>query len=95
MFTRAVSCLGKATIFSNRILVTAYKIETPMYNVCHPAVGLPTIPNPQSPNPLRCTVSSHNFNLPKIKLRVSNPRTIAYFHFESSDLPGAGPIFPD
>ena len=31
----------------------------------------------------------------KIKLRVSNPRTIAYFHiktpFESFSLPGAGP----
>ena len=50
----------------------------------------------------RCTrgaVSSHNFNSLNVKLRVSNPRAIAYAHlkvpFESSDLPGAGPIFPD
>ena len=34
-----------------------------------------------------------------LKLRVSNPRTVANCHsetpFESSNLPGAGPIFPD
>ena len=44
------------------------------------------------------TVSSHKFNSQNFKLRVSNPRTIAYFHFkmlfESSDLPGAGQFFP-
>ena len=48
---------------------------------------------------LRLTVSSHNFNSQKIKLRLSNPRTVAYFHFkmlfESSDLSGAGHISPD
>ena len=46
-----------------------------------------------------CTVDSHKFNLLSFNLRVSNPRTVAYLHFEmpleSSDLPGAGPIFPD
>ena len=35
----------------------------------------------------------------QLKLRVSNPGAIAYVHFklpfESSDLPGAGPFFPD
>ena len=45
------------------------------------------------------TVSSHEFNLQHFKLRVSNLRTIAYSHFGvpfgSSNLPGAGPIFPD
>ena len=45
------------------------------------------------------TVSSHNFDSQTFKLRVSNPRTTAYCHFkmpfESSNLPGAGPIFPD
>ena len=45
------------------------------------------------------TVSSHNFHLHNFKFGVSNSRTIAYAHFklpfESSDLPGAGPIFPD
>ena len=45
------------------------------------------------------TVSSHMFNSQKNKLRVSNPRTIIYFPFkmpfESFNLPGAGPIFPD
>ena len=42
---------------------------------------------------------SHNLNSQSFKLRASNPRTIAYVHFntpfESSDLPGAGTIFPD
>ena len=45
------------------------------------------------------TVSSHRFNSQDFKLGVSNPRTIAYHDlnmpFESSDLPGAGPICPD
>ena len=45
------------------------------------------------------TVSSHNFHSQKYKLRVSNPRTIAYVHFkmpfESSNILGAGPISPD
>ena len=46
----------------------------------------------------RDSVSSHNFNSQIVKLRVSNPRTIAYVHFKMlkcSNLPGAGPIFPD
>ena len=46
-----------------------------------------------------CTVSSHNFNSRTFKSRVSNPRTTAYVclkrPFESSELTGAGPIFPD
>ena len=46
-----------------------------------------------------CTAGSHNVNSQNLKLGVLNPRTIAYLHFEmpfgSSDLPGAGPIFPD
>ena len=45
------------------------------------------------------TVSSRNFNSRYLKSRVSNPRTIAYVRFEmpfeSSNLPGARPIFPD
>ena len=44
-------------------------------------------------------VSSPNFNLQNLKLRVSNHRTIAYFHFkmpfESEHFPGYGPTFPD
>ena len=44
-------------------------------------------------------VNSHNFNSHNFKLRASSPRTIAFFHFnmpfESSHLPGAGPMFPD
>ena len=44
-------------------------------------------------------VSSHNFNWQHFKLRVSDPRTSAYVHFnmpfESSNLPGAGPSCPD
>ena len=43
--------------------------------------------------------SSHNFNSQDFKLRVSNPRTIAYVQFnmpfKSSNLPGSGPIFLD
>ena len=43
-------------------------------------------------------VGSHTFSSQNFKSRVSNPRAIAYFHFnrpfESSNLPGAGPIFP-
>ena len=43
--------------------------------------------------------SSHHFNLHNFKLMVSNPRTIAYVHFnmpfEHSNLPGAGPISLD
>ena len=51
-------------------------------------------------SPLRsCRVSSHDFSLQTFKLSVSDPRAIAYLHsnmpFESSSLPGAGPIFPD
>ena len=46
------------------------------------------------------TVSSHNFNSQNSELGSSSPRAvIAYFHFrmpfESSNLPGVGPIFPD
>ena len=45
------------------------------------------------------TVTSDNFDLQYFKLRASNPRTIAYVQFnmpsESSNLPGAGLIFPD
>ena len=44
-------------------------------------------------------VGSHTLNQHKLKLRVPNPRIIAYFnfkmHFESSNLPGAGPISLD
>ena len=44
-------------------------------------------------------ISSHSFNSQDFKLRVSNPRTVAYFRFntpfDSSNLPRAGPIFPD
>ena len=45
------------------------------------------------------TVSSHNSNSHSFKLRVSNPRPIAFVHlnmpFESSNLAGSGPNFPD
>ena len=45
------------------------------------------------------TVSSHNFRSRYFTWRASDPRTIAYLHlnmpFESPNLPGAGPIFPD
>ena len=45
------------------------------------------------------TVSSPDFNSHKFSLRVSSPRAVANFHFAvpfgSSNLPGAGPIFPD
>ena len=45
------------------------------------------------------TVSSLNYMFGVFQLRVSNPRPIAYVHFnvlfESSTLPGPGPIFPD
>ena len=45
------------------------------------------------------TVSFHNFDSRHFELRVSDPRTIAYvllkMSFESLNLPGAGPIFPD
>ena len=45
------------------------------------------------------TVRSHNFSSQKLKLRVSNLRTIVCFHFnmpfESANLPATGPIFPD
>ena len=58
-------------------------------------VHMKTTPTPNSLN----TVSSHNFNSHNFNLRVSDPRTIAYFHFkmllESSNLPGNGPILPD
>ena len=44
------------------------------------------------------TVSFHSLNLLISKFRVSNPRTVTDVHFkmpcESSNLPGAGPIFP-
>ena len=44
-----------------------------------------------------CTVNSHNCDAQQFKLRVSNLRTVTYVHFnlpfESSNLPGAGPIF--
>ena len=43
--------------------------------------------------------SATSLNSQHFKSRVSNPRTIAYFHsnmpFESSNLPGAGPNLPD
>ena len=45
------------------------------------------------------TVSFHKFDSQSFKLRVSNPRTVAYARFkmplESSSLPGAGHMFPD
>ena len=48
---------------------------------------------------LHNSVSSHMFNSQIFKLRVSNPKVIAYFHFkmpfEHSNLAGAGHIFPD
>ena len=48
---------------------------------------------------MSCTVSSHNLDSHNFRLRVSNPRPIACLHlnmpFESSNLQGAGPIFPD
>ena len=44
-----------------------------------------------------CMCCSHDINLQNFNLRVLNPRTIAYAHFnmsiDSSNLPGAGPIF--
>ena len=45
------------------------------------------------------TAGSHNSDSRNLKSRVSDPRSIAYVHskipFESSNLPGSGPIFPD
>ena len=45
------------------------------------------------------TVSSDNFNSQHFKSRVSSPRSLGNFRFkmlfESSNLPGAGPNFPD
>ena len=50
-------------------------------------------------NGRRHAVSSHNFNSLNFKCRVSDARSVACFHcempFESSDLPEAGPVFPD
>ena len=44
------------------------------------------------------TVSSHKFNSQNVKLKVSNPRSIAYIHLKlplrHSNLPGSGPIIP-
>ena len=44
-------------------------------------------------------VSSQNIDSQNWTLRISNPGTVAYDHFnmpfEGSNLPGAGPIFPD
>ena len=44
-------------------------------------------------------VTSHNNNSQTFNLRVSGPRNLAHVHFklpfESSNLPGAGPISPD
>ena len=44
-------------------------------------------------------VSSRKLNSVNLKLRVSNPRIVAhldlYMHFESSNLPRSGSIFPD
>ena len=44
-------------------------------------------------------VGAHDFDSTKVELRVSNQRTVAYFHFnmpfENSNLPGAGPILSD
>ena len=44
-------------------------------------------------------VSSRHFNSQCFELRVSNPRTTAHLDFrmpfDNSNLPGAGPIFPD
>ena len=43
--------------------------------------------------------SVHDLNSHNFKSRVSNPRTTGYLHFntpfESSNLPGSGPICPD
>ena len=45
----------------------------------------------------RFTVGSHDFDSQDFKLRVSNPRTVAYLHlnmpFDGSNLSGAGPMF--
>ena len=45
------------------------------------------------------TVGSHNFNPRRFKPGVQDRRTVAGVHFkqtfDSSYLPGAGPIFPD
>ena len=47
----------------------------------------------------RSAFSSHGLDSQTIELRVSNPRTVACLDltmpYESSNLPGAGPIFPD
>ena len=56
--------------------------------------------NPFVPTGQVCyMVSSRNFNLQSSKLRIPNPRTTAYgqfeIPFESSNIPGAGPILPD
>ena len=48
---------------------------------------------------VRRSVRSHAFDSQHLSLRVSNLRASAYVHlkvpFGSSNLPGAGPIFPD
>ncbi len=53
----------------------------------------------EDPQSSASTVSSRGFNLHNFKFGASNPRSIACFHFEvpfeGSNLPGAGPIFPD
>ena len=52
-------------------------------------------PLPRSvPGPFS-TVSSHTFNSQAIELRVSIADVYFRMPFESSDLPGAGPLFPD
>ena len=61
-------------------------------------LGVFAIRRPFQEQPAASAVSSRYFHSQKLKLRVPNPRTFAYAHFkmpfESSKLPGPGPIFP-
>ena len=65
----------------------------------HPSACPCSASTPAEQGPIVGTVSSHYFDSQTIKLRISNPRTIAYVHFNmpvySSNRPGAGPILPD
>ena len=81
--------MWSCVLYAKIVLLLKHAVQYSTDGLCCEAVLLQT----------RTTVSSQDVNLQHFKLSVSNPRTMACVQFnmpfESSNLPGDGPVVPD
>ena len=91
-------CPGSAGKINMKFAEGVPICQTNMIFAVTPLVLTPFVPF-RAPLAPETPASSRNLSSQTVSSRVPNPRTIAYapfeMPFESLDLPGSGPIFPD